>query len=117
MNKVFLNLGRQPLANSFLKNIEKNTLRNEFFYNLKICFNSKSYLVSIAKPVNPQKQYTDKNRYDKFSKKFYDNVQKYFIEISHKKKNYYTIDNSTDSNKVSEKILNMVLKKIRYYIH
>ncbi len=60
MNKVFLNLGRQPLANSFLKDIEKKTLQNEFFYNLKICFNSKNYLVSIAKPVNPKKQYTDK---------------------------------------------------------
>ena len=60
MNKVFLNLGRQPLANSFLKNIEKNTLRNELFYNLKICFNTKNYLVSVAKPVNPKKQYTDK---------------------------------------------------------
>jgi len=60
MNKVFLNLGRQPLANSFLKNIGKNTLRNEFFYNLKICFNTKNYLVSIARPVNPKKQYTDK---------------------------------------------------------
>ena len=41
MNKVFLNLGRQPLANSFLKNIGKNALRTEFFYNLKICFNTK----------------------------------------------------------------------------
>ena len=60
MNKVFLNLGRQPLANSFLKDIGKNTLRNEFFYNLKICFNTKNYLVSVAKPVNPKKQYTDK---------------------------------------------------------
>tara|TARA_Y100001958_G_scaffold79235_1_gene53477 strand:- start:344 stop:1537 length:1194 start_codon:yes stop_codon:yes gene_type:complete len=60
MNKVFLNLGRQPLANSFLKDISKKTLRNEFFYNLKICFNTKNYLVSINKPVNPKKQYTDK---------------------------------------------------------
>ena len=60
MNKVFLNLGRQPLANSFLKDIGKNTLRKEFFYNLKICFNTKNYLVSVAKPVNPKKQYTDK---------------------------------------------------------
>ncbi len=60
MNKVFLNLGRQPLANSFLKDISKKTLRNEFFYNLKICFNTKNYLVSISKPVNPKKQYTDK---------------------------------------------------------
>ncbi len=60
MNKVFLNLGRQPLANSFLKDIKKNTLRNEFFYDLKICFDTKSYLVSVDKPVNPKKQYTDK---------------------------------------------------------
>ena len=60
MNKVFLNLGRQPLANSFLKDIKKKTLRNEFFYNLKICFNTKNYLVSIINPVNPKKQYTDK---------------------------------------------------------
>ena len=59
MNKVFLNLGRQPLANSFLKDTKKNTLRNEFFYNLRICFNTKNYLVSINKPVNPKKQYTD----------------------------------------------------------
>ena len=29
MNKVFLNLGRQPLANSFLKDIGKNALQNE----------------------------------------------------------------------------------------
>ena len=60
MNKIFLNLGRQPLANSFLKDINKKTLRNEFFYNLRICFNTENYLVSIKKPVNPKKQYTDK---------------------------------------------------------
>ena len=60
MNKIFLNLGRQPLANSFLKNIGKNALRKEFFYNLKICFDTKNYLVSVLEPVNPKKQYTDK---------------------------------------------------------
>ncbi len=60
MNKVFLNLGKQPLANSFLSNIKKITLKNEFFYNLKICFNTKNCLVSIKKPVNPKKQYTNK---------------------------------------------------------
>ena len=54
MNKVFLNLGRQPLANS-LKNIDKNTY--EFFYNLKILLLK---IISIFRPVNPKKQYTDK---------------------------------------------------------
>ncbi len=60
MNKVFLNLGKQPLANSFLTNVKKKTLDQEFFYNLKICFNTKNFLVSIQKPVNPKKQYTNK---------------------------------------------------------
>lgn len=60
MNKVFLNLGKQPLANSFLTNLKKNTLKNEFFYKLRICFNNQNYLVSIKKPVNPKKQYTNK---------------------------------------------------------
>ena len=60
MNKVFLNLGKQPLANSFRSNIKKITLKNEFFYNLKICFNTNNCLVSIKKPVNPKKQYTNK---------------------------------------------------------
>ena len=60
MNKVFLNLGKQPLANSFLTNLKKNTLKNEFFYKLRICFNNLNYLVSIKKPVNPKKQYTNK---------------------------------------------------------
>ena len=31
MNKVFLNLGRQPLANSFLKDISKNTIKKTMY--------------------------------------------------------------------------------------
>ena len=36
MKKIFLNLGKQPLANSFLPSISKKTLTKEFFYDLKI---------------------------------------------------------------------------------
>ena len=60
MKKIFLNLGKQPLANSFLKDLSKKTIKKEFFYNLKICFNTSNFLVSIKKPVNPKKQYTNK---------------------------------------------------------
>jgi len=60
MKKNFLNLGRQPLANSFLVSNSKKTLSKEFFYNLNISFDTSSYLVSVANPVNPKYQYTDK---------------------------------------------------------
>ena len=59
MKKIFLNLGKQPLANSFLPSISKKTLTKEFFYDLKIAFDTKSYLVSVSNPVNPLSQYTD----------------------------------------------------------
>ena len=59
MKKTFLKLGKQPLANSFLSNLTKKLLRQEFFYNLNVSFNSKNFLVSVSNPVNPKLQYTD----------------------------------------------------------
>ena len=56
MKKKFLNLGKQPLANSFLTRLKKN----EFFYNLSVSFDTKNFLVSVTNPVNPKKQYTNK---------------------------------------------------------
>ena len=60
MKKVFLNLGKQPIANSFLSSISKNALKKEYFYNLKVCFDTENFLVSVKDPVNPKIQYTDK---------------------------------------------------------
>jgi len=62
MKKKFLDLGKQPITNSFLnKNtIKKNNQKKEFFYNLSVGFNKKNYLVSIMNFVNPKKQYTNK---------------------------------------------------------
>ena len=60
MKKDFLNLGRQPIANSFLSSISKKSLKSEYFYNLIISFDTKNFLVSVKKPVNPKIQYTDK---------------------------------------------------------
>ena len=59
MKKVFLNLLRQPITNSYLSDIKTSTLKKEYFYNLSIVFDLKNYLVSIKKPVNPKNQYTD----------------------------------------------------------
>jgi len=60
MKKKFLNLGKQPIANSFLSSNSKKTIRSEFFYNLSVSFDTNNFLVSITNPVNPKIQYTDK---------------------------------------------------------
>jgi hypothetical protein len=60
MKKIFLNLLKQPITNSYLKKNDKKNKKNEFFYNLSVTFNTKNYLVSLLKPVNPKMQYTDK---------------------------------------------------------
>jgi dTMP kinase len=60
------------------------------------------------KRINSRKK---KNRYDKFSKKFYENVQRSFIKIAKKnKKRYFLIDNSKDSPEVEKIIFNKFIK-------
>ena len=55
-----------------------------------------------------------KNRYDKFSKNFYQNAQKAFIKLAkNNKKRYFIFDNSTDDKEVEKKILNIVLSKLK----
>ncbi len=60
MKKIFLNLGKQPITNSFLNKIDKKTTKNEFFYNLSIGFDKKNFLVSLMNYVNPKKMFNDK---------------------------------------------------------
>ena len=45
MNKKFLDLGYQPLANEYLKNFRSNQIK----YKLKIYFDTLSKMVSISK--------------------------------------------------------------------
>ena len=60
MKRNFLNLGKQPIANSFLSSISRKTVKNEYFYRLVLCFDTKNFLVSVKDPVNPRIQYTEK---------------------------------------------------------
>ena len=48
----FLNLGKQPITNNFLK---FQNPRSEFFYKLQLIFNSETKLVSLKKFVSPKK--------------------------------------------------------------
>ena len=50
---VFLDLGKMPLANGFLK---KN-FRNEYFFPLKVGFSKSLNLVQLMKCPNPKKMF------------------------------------------------------------
>ena len=61
--------------------------------------------VNITKALQRLNKRKKKNRYDKFSKNFYDRVQKAFLKIAKSdKKKYIIIDNSFDTPK-TEKII------------
>ena len=70
--------------------------------------------VKIRKALKRLQKRRKKNRYDKFSKSFYIKAQKAFLKIAKKnKKKYYVIDNSTDSMHTENKILEIVLNKLK----
>ena len=67
--------------------------------------------INIA--LNRLKKRKIKNRYDKFSKRFYNKAQKAFVSIAKKnKKNYYILDNSKNDKNIEKIILNIVKKRI-----
>ena len=52
------------------------------------------------------------NRYDKFSNKFYTKIQKGFLKLANKKKNYKIIDSNLNINDNRKKIINIIKKLI-----
>jgi methylation protein EvaC len=60
MKKEFLDLGRQPVANAFLK---KEDFDDEFLFDLKVVFDTESKLVSIKKFVEPEKIFNENYPY------------------------------------------------------
>ena len=52
MFKEFLDLGRHPIANAFLT---EDKFRDEFFFDLKVCWDKDSKLVSIKEFVEPER--------------------------------------------------------------
>ncbi len=70
--------------------------------------------VNINKALKRLNKRGKKNIYDKFSKNFYNNVQKAFIKISKSNKNrYLVLDNSKDSNDIEKIILSKVLLRLK----
>ena len=70
--------------------------------------------VNISKAFSRLKKRKNKNRYDKFSRSFYINAQKAFITLAKNNKNkYYVYDNSSDDQNLEQKILKVVLSKLK----
>ena len=61
MFKEFLDLGRHPIANAFLK---KEDFDDEFFFNLKVCWDGESKLVSIKNFVEPERIFNEDYPYN-----------------------------------------------------
>ena len=58
MKKInFLNLGKHPITNNFLSNGKP---KNEFFYNLRLAYHSKTKLISLNNFVPPKKMFNNK---------------------------------------------------------
>ena len=96
------------------KNVDKKLIDSVHSFILK---NSKPDLtfvlkVNINKAMKRINERKSKNRYDKFSKKFYKNVQNAFLKIAKLNRNkYIVLDNSNDTNDIEKIILNKFYNK------
>ena len=97
----------------FGKGVEKNLIDGIHKHILRgvkpdITFLLKIKISKALKRLNKRKK---KNRYDKFSKKFYEKAQNAFINIARaNKKKYVIIDNSEDSKTTENLILKSFLR-------
>ena len=60
---------------------------------------------NISKAMHRLKKRKKKNRYDKFSRNFYNKVQKAFIKIAKTNKKKYIVVNNTNDTSLAEKII------------
>ena len=85
MNKIFLKLGKQPLANKYLKKPKKLSEKKGELYNLNICFNSKTKLVSISKIIPVNKMFNSSYPYrSSMSKTMINSFQKLSEQIKNR---------------------------------
>ena len=81
-SKVFLNLGKMPLANGFLN---KNKVKDEYFYPLKVAFTKELSLLQLAKNPPPNKMFNKKYPFYTSSSKYMKNHFNTFAQFVKKK--------------------------------
>ena len=97
----------------FGKGVNKNLVNSVHKYILSSIKPDLTFIlkVNISKALQRLNKRKKKNRYDKFSKRFYEKVQKAFIQIAKKnRKKYLVLDNSTDSNTTEKIIFNKFIE-------
>ena len=98
------------------KRVEKKLIDTIHKYILKNIKPDITFLlkVNLNKAFKRLKARKKKNRYDKFSKRFYTNAQNAFLELARKnKKKYLIYDNSTDDINLEKRIFNIVKSKLK----
>ena len=97
------------------KLVNKNFVNSIHKYILGKIKPNLTFILKVKKRsfLNRLKKRKIKNRYDKFSKSFYNNAQKAFIKIAKKnKKKYFILDNSNNDRKIEKIIFSIVENKI-----
>ncbi|MDC1223898.1 class I SAM-dependent methyltransferase [Pelagibacteraceae bacterium] len=85
MNKKFLELGFQPLANKYMKSFKKLSVKKKELYKLSVGFNSKTKLVSLIKRIPDKKMFDSSYPYkSSMSKTMINSFKKLSIKIKQK---------------------------------
>ena len=92
---------------NFINSIHKKILQG---VKPNIVFILKVSMESSNKRLKKRKT---KNRYDNFSKSFYNNAQKSFIKLDKNRKNYFILNSSLNDNSLEKKIFNITKKYLK----
>ena len=82
MNKKFLDLGYQPLANKYLKSYKKLSIKKKELYKLTVGFNTKTKLVSLINKIPDKKMFDSSYPYkSSMSKTMTDSFKRLSVKI------------------------------------
>ncbi len=93
---------------SSINSINQKYIKGSLKPNLTIILTSD--MNTISKRI---KKRQNKNKFDKLSRNFYTKIQKTFIKIAKKNKNYFTFNSSIENNFLEKKIFDVVIKELK----
>ena len=97
------------------KKVSQNFINNIHNYILDGVRPNITFIIKVTSDYSKKRllKRKIKNRYDNFSQSFYNKAQKSFLRIAKNKKNYFILDSSKNDNSLEEKILKIVLNKLK----